>query len=138
MKRPTIDIDTFIRVADPCYSREQLEKIRGKKPLWSALDILRLKKISIDDKFFAVLREELIPAPILHEFACRCAERALARVDNPDPRSVAAIAAKRAWLKGEITDEQLGAARGAARSAAWDAEQQWQLDELIKMLEEPT
>ena len=54
---------------------------------------------------------------ILHKFACRCAERA-ARTGNPDPRSVAAIGAKRAWLRGEITDEHLAAARGAA----WDVD----------------
>jgi hypothetical protein len=31
------------------------------------------------------------------------------------------IAAKRAWLRGEITDEELAAARAAARAAAWAA-----------------
>jgi hypothetical protein len=58
---------------------------------------------------------------ILHEFACRCAEDALALVDAPDPRSVAAIEAKRQWLAGEITDEELATARAAARAAAWAA-----------------
>ena len=54
---------------------------------------------------------------LLHEFACECAEDALALVDEPDARSVAAIAAKRKWLRGEITDEELA----AACSAAWAA-----------------
>jgi hypothetical protein len=54
---------------------------------------------------------------ILHEFACQCAEDALTLLDNPDPRSVAAVAAKRRWLRNEITDEELDSARGAA----WDA-----------------
>ena len=62
---------------------------------------------------------------ILHEFACTCAEDALAKVEQPDARSVAAIEAKRKWLKGEITDEELDAAgdasRAAARAAAWSA-----------------
>jgi hypothetical protein len=62
---------------------------------------------------------------ILHEFACGCAEDALALVAQPDARSVEAIAAKRKWLRGEITDEELDAARAAAldaaRAAAWDA-----------------
>jgi hypothetical protein len=57
---------------------------------------------------------------ILHEFACQCADDALALVDNPDPRSVAAVAAKRKWLRGEITDEELDAARADAW-AAWAA-----------------
>jgi len=41
-------------------------------------------------------------------------------VDNPDPRSIAAIEAKRKWLRGEITDKELDAARAAARDVAWD------------------
>ena len=59
---------------------------------------------------------------ILHEFACRCAEDALALVARPDARIVEAIAAKRRWLKGEITDGELDAAWDAARDAARDAE----------------
>ena len=58
---------------------------------------------------------------ILHEFACQCAEDALALVEQPDPRSVAAIKAKRAWLRGEITDKKLA----AASAAAWAATDTW-------------
>jgi len=58
---------------------------------------------------------------ILHEFACSCAEDALALVAQPDPRSVAAIEAKRKWLMGEITDEELDAAEDAAWAAVRDA-----------------
>jgi len=58
---------------------------------------------------------------ILHEFACACAEDALALVERPDERSVAAIAAKRRWLNGEITDEELDSARAPAWDAARDA-----------------
>ena len=63
----------------------------------------------------------------LHEFACRCAEDALALIKNPDPRTIAAIEAKRKWVRGEITDQDLAAARNAtwdawaAWAAAWDA-----------------
>ena len=58
---------------------------------------------------------------ILHEFACACAEDALALVEQPDERSVAAIESKRAWLNGEITDEELDFAWDAARDATWAA-----------------
>ncbi len=58
---------------------------------------------------------------ILHEFACRCAEDALALIKKPDLRSIAAIQAKRDWLAGKISDNELAAARNAARGAAWDA-----------------
>ena len=54
---------------------------------------------------------------VLHEFACWCAEQALKLVDNPDPRSLAAIQAKRDWMAGKITDGELAAAGDAARAA---------------------
>ena len=58
---------------------------------------------------------------ILHEFACQCTEDALALVEQPDARSVEGIAAKRKWLRGEITDKELDAAALAAWGAALDA-----------------
>jgi hypothetical protein len=81
------------------------------------------------DKFAAETRRVLWIGDvtnILHEAACVFAEKALGRITSPDPRSVAAIAAKRAWLRGEITDKDLDAAGAAARAAVrattWDAE----------------
>ena len=70
---------------------------------------------------------------VLHLYACRCAEHALALIPSPDPRSVRAIEIKRSWLDGKATIEELDAARdaawdaasaaasAAARAAAWDA-----------------
>ena len=97
---------------------EQLARYRAMRDKWTALDILRLDDVSADDRLWLVLREELVDAPILHEFACRCAERALSRVHTPDPRSIAAIKVKRKWLRGECTDAELSAARSAAYEAA--------------------
>ena len=121
----SITLEEFKTFA-PCWlkteeGREKLEEIGRKKERWTALDILELEEVSAEDKLWAVLREELIEAPVLHEFACRCAEEALKLVKNPDPRSVAAIEAKRRWLRGEIGDEELEAARDAAWAAARDA-----------------
>ena len=118
----------------PCWletaeGRKRFARIAAIRDEWTALDVLNLPNVSAADKLWSVLREEFIDAPILHEFACRCAEYALSFVDNPDPRSIAAIEAKRKWLRGEITDKELDAARAAARdaartaanAAAWDA-----------------
>src|ERR1039457_265079 len=58
---------------------------------------------------------------ILHEAACVFAEGALRIGKVTDPRSWAAIDAKRKWLLGEITDNELDATRAAAYVAAWDA-----------------
>lgn len=87
---------------------------------WSALDILDLppEDASDEEKIEAVLREDLIDAPILHEFACRCAESALSRVESPDPRSIAAIEAMCGWMRGEITGYDLCMAESSA-FAAW-------------------
>lgn len=100
----------------------QLARYRAMRDKWSAIDILRLDEVNVEDRLWIVLREELIDAPILHEFACRCAERALSRIDKPDERSVAAIEAKRKWMRGELSDSDLSAASDAAWAAAWAAE----------------
>lgn len=114
----------------PCWletaeGREKFARIAVIRDEWTALDVLNLPDVSAQDKLWSVLREEFIDAPILHEFACRCAEYALSFVDNPDPRSIAAIVAKRKWLRGKITDAELyvalAAARAAARATPWAA-----------------
>ena len=126
----------------PCYlgdpkKKALMDSIAQRQDRWTALDILELKEIPDVHKLWAVLHEELIDDEELHKFACLCAERALNRVENPDPRSVAAIAAKRAWLRGEITNKELRVVRdaaldgdrnvllesaaAAARTAAWAA-----------------
>lgn len=119
----TITYEQFLEF-DPCYpydpeKKALMDSIAQRRERWSALDILELENIPAADRLWAVLREELIDAPILHEFACRCAERALSRIENPDPRSVRVIEVKRSWLRGEATDEELAAAWGAAQDAAW-------------------
>ena len=91
----------WLKTAEGC---EKLARIAAIRNEWTALDVLNLPDVSAQDKFWSVLREEFIDAPILHEFACRCAEYALSFVESPDPRSIAAIEAKRKWLRGEITD----------------------------------
>jgi hypothetical protein len=118
----TVTLKQFIAFG-PCWVEEdgglaRLKAIAGEKKNWSALDVLRLDEVSAEDKLWAVLREEFIDAPVLHEFACRCAENALELIEKPDPRSFAAIEAKRKWLRGEITGAELDAAVDAARDAA--------------------
>ena len=120
----TVTVEQF-RKFGPCWletaeGRGKFARIAAIKNEWTALDVLNLPDVSVEDKFWSVLREEFIEAPILHEFACRCAEYALSFVEGSDPRSIAAIEAKRKWLRGEITDAELDAARGEARDAAHD------------------
>lgn len=121
----TVTVEQF-KSFRPCWletakGRERFARIAAIRNEWTALDVLNLPDVSAQDKFWSVLREEFIEAPILHEFACRCAEYALSFVESPDPRSIAAIVAKRKWLRGEITDAELDAACDIARDAAHDA-----------------
>ena len=121
----TVTVEQF-RKFGPCWletaeGRGKCARIAAIKNEWTALDVLNLPDVSVEDKFWSVLREEFIDVPILHEFACRCAEYALSFVESPDPRSIAAIEAKRKWLRGKITDAELHAARAAALDAALDA-----------------
>ena len=110
----------------PCWletaaGRKRYARVAAMRDEWSALDVLALDGVSNTDKLWAVLREEFIDAPVLHEYACRCAEYALTFVREPDSRSIAAIEAKRKWLRGEISNDDLTAARAAAWAAARDA-----------------
>ena len=109
----------------PCWletavGRKRYAQVAAMRDEWSALDVLALDGVSNTDKLWAVLREEFIDAPVLHEYACRCAEYALTFVREPDSRSIAAIEAKRKWLRGEISNDDLTAAQAAA-DAAWAA-----------------
>lgn len=117
----SITYEEFLKF-NPCWLKTEegaarLKKIGARKERWTASDILALDDVDAEDKLWAVLREELIDARILHEFACWCAEEALSHVEHPDERSWNAIKVKRAWLRGEASDAELA----AARAAAWDA-----------------
>jgi hypothetical protein len=61
---------------------------------------------------------------VLHEFAIWCAEEALGKVRNPDPRSLKAVEVKKLWLNGKATDEELKAAWEAAWNAASEVARQ--------------
>lgn len=120
----TVTYEQFLTF-NPCWQEgkaAELARIASARPEWTALDVLSVEGVEAEDKLWAVLREDFLPANLLHEFACRCAERAQEIAGGePDPRSVAAIEAKRRWLKGEISGMELDAARAAARAAAWAA-----------------
>ena len=72
-------------------------------------------------------------------FACDCADRALALIDKPDPRSTESVRVARLYAIGKATKEQLAAARAAASdaawAAAWAAEKKWQTTRLFEYLD---
>ena len=122
----TVDDVMSWRLCDG-YTRYRVNTLFAGREAITALDVLKMD-IPAGDRLWAVLREEMVPAPILHEFACRIAEAALSQESmagrEPDPRSWAAIDAKRKWLRGEIGDKELHAAWEAARDVVREAVQE--------------
>ena len=102
----------------PCYdpSRYLAEDWTG-----TALDVLDVKDCPAADRLWVVLREECVSSRTLRLFAVWCARQALALVDNPDQRSVAACDTAERFANGEATERELAAAWAAARDAAWAA-----------------
>jgi|GEM_PF-5916119 len=96
-------------------------KLFGKdtlKYLGSVEDILS------EDTIDLVLREEFIDKKTLHKLSVKFAYESLPLFEKEypnDSRPRKAIEAKEAWIKGEISDEELEAARSAARSASSSA-----------------
>ena len=61
-------------------------------------EIIDLRAVPAEDKLWLLLREECVPARILHEFALWCAETALTKAEVTDERSWNALKVKRLWL----------------------------------------
>jgi hypothetical protein len=99
----------------PCYdpSRYLPEGWQG-----TALDVLDVKDCPAADRLWVVLREECVSSRTLRLFAVWCARQALALVDNPDQRSVAACDTAERFANGEASKRALAAAWVAARAAA--------------------
>jgi hypothetical protein len=145
-----------IMAAEPCddYTREMVAELVGDGI--TAAQCARLD-IPIEDRLWAIIYVWLDDRQ-RRLFATDCAERALLRERaagrEPDERSWTVVRVARAYARGGATDEELAAAKAAARaaawaaraaawaardaawsavwsaalSAAWSAERQWQLD----------
>ena len=102
----------------PCnsYPRERIEALLPDP--FSAEDVAALA-IANTDRVWALIA--LLDDRHQRLFACDCADRALGRVDAPDPRSVEAAVVARRFANGEATAEELDAERAAACDAACDA-----------------
>ena len=121
----TVTLEQFLTF-NPCWLDEEggearLREIGLRKNEWTALDVLALEEVSADDRLWAVLREDFLSKNTLYEFALLCAEHALTIAKVTDKRCWNVIKVKRAWMRGEASDDELDTARVAARYAARDA-----------------
>jgi hypothetical protein len=97
----------------PCYQWPRARVERAVDAAGGDLVTL-LRSIPPEDALWMVLREDFIPAPALHELACKYAEDALAAFEAAHPndkRPRDAIEISRSWARGDITDKQLEEAR---------------------------
>jgi hypothetical protein len=106
---------------EPCYDREKILRLSHGKTELTVGEIIDLRFVPVADKLWLLLREEIIPARTLHEFALWCAETVLTKANVTDERSWNALKVKRLWLDGKATDKELAAARAVAWAAAWAA-----------------
>jgi hypothetical protein len=108
-----------IRKWGPCYDPSKFAPNNWSGTL---LDILKEEKIPVEDRIWCAAFG--LPEKEARLFACWCAREALEAVPKPftpDPISIAAIAAAEKFANGEISAEELSAARSAAESAARSA-----------------
>jgi len=118
MKAVTVD---QVMAWEPCqeYTRERVEALFAGREALTAADIVNLVDIPALDKMFAILHPEFLTEQQAHYLACDFAETALPAFERLFPTDTAprlAVEAKRAWIRGEISDEELIAARAAARA----------------------
>lgn len=108
---------------DAGYPEDKLQRLFGARQSATLLDICDDERVPVWDRQWVLHR--LLPEPLVHEAACRYAEHALERARaagrDPDHRLREAIKAKRMWLRGEISDDDLDAAESTAWNAAWHA-----------------
>lgn len=118
----TITLDGIMDLR-PCYSRDKVADLMGDRANASMRDIATAEHVPVEDRVWLLIH--ILTEPEQHEAACRFAEVALWNERRagrePDPRSWAAIDAKRAWLQGKISDADLYTALCAAHNAAEDA-----------------
>ena len=123
MSDKTINLQV-IKSFEPCEDGLENFIEHHKDFSGTPLELLELNNVPVTDKFWLLLREEFIPENDLHELACKFAESVLHLFEKEYPNDLRlrkAIEAKRKFIKGEISKDELAAAWAAARAAAWDA-----------------
>ncbi len=135
MTRTTVDIMLVLKF-NPCYRTTDLLKMSGGRLRMKVVDVMHMDNVRNADKLWLVLRYQFLTRQQLRLLACDFAERALDRIDEPDPRSFEAIRVARLFAVGQASSEELAAAAyaAAADAVAYAAERQWQIERVIAAL----
>ena len=103
----------MIREKKPCYDPEPFAQGRTEATLG---EILRMENVPLKDRIWIATMFSDNKTNRL--FAVWCARRALSCIENPDPRSVAAVEVAERHAHGQATNAELEAAAWAAWAAA--------------------
>jgi hypothetical protein len=108
------------RKARACYSDKELAGLIPERGCTPA-EVAEATGVLAEDRYWALVYASGASECILREHACWCARRALQSVNDPDPRSVAAVEVAERYVRGEATAEELSDAWSAACNAAHSA-----------------
>jgi len=119
-----ITLDDLLRWG-ACYEPGRLAELFAEPK--TVMEVLTLSggpwaNVPPKDRLWVVLQKGVLDDRTLRLFACECADRAIARIAKPDPRSVDAVRVAREFAEGRATGGELRAAESAAARAAESAE----------------
>ena len=120
----------FLKSLDPCTDRWKNYLTHYSEWSGTTLEFMDLEHISDKDRLWVGLRPEIIPEKKLHLLGCQYAEDVLHIFEKeyPDDESPRlAIEAKRKWVNGEISDDELVSARASASAWASESALTWAL-----------
>ena len=106
----------FLRLHGACYDDAKIATLIPPDGL-PLVDVLNLDIPAADRIWVATLPGACLPS-IMWEWQARLVERALARVEKPDPRSLAVVPLLRRLAIGEAIPQS---ERDAANASAWDS-----------------
>ena len=108
---------SWLRNNGACYSDEQIAALVPEEGV-TLQQVLETDRIPDGDKIWVATREKLLPETIMVAWLAGIVERALGRLKNPDPRSLAVIPMLRRIASGEeVGQEERGQIRNEAHYA---------------------
>lgn len=116
------------------YTRRRVEELFAGRGRLMAEEIATLA-IPAEDRLWALLHPEFLTEQQIHLLACDFAEQVV-HLCGDDPRPRAAIEAKRQWVRREISDQELAAARDASWAAAWATAVDWQINRILRYIQD--
>ena len=119
-----ITLELVVDEWQACYKLDRLKQLFPQPR--TPLEVLTLTEgpwaeVPTHDRFWTVLRSDVLPDELMRLFACWCAEQFLPLFEREHPNDLRprnAIVVARRFACGEATGEERAAARAAAEAAA--------------------